>query len=198
VSWKKLLFIAIITYGAYNAWQSREVKIKTGAGQTAVQEPKQKNLSTNQIERINSYEIKTLASFSIQARVLSKEHYRFDREADLSPVDLALGWGPMSDDAVLNKISIHQSNRFYYWHTNNFPIPREQIETHSANMHMIPINDDVKDTLESVRVGQVVNIEGYLVEAKASDGWRWKSSLTRQDTGNGACELILVKKISVH
>ncbi|MGZ8252192.1 MAG: hypothetical protein ACXW1P_07095, partial [Methylophilaceae bacterium] len=86
---------------------------------------------------------------------------------------------------------------FYFWHVDAFPIPREEIETHSANMHMIPANSLVEKTLKSVRVGQVVSVSGYLVEAKAPDGWHWKSSLTRNDTGNGACELVLVKAISV-
>jgi hypothetical protein len=36
-----------------------------------------------------------------------------------------------------------------------------------------------------------------LIEAQASDGWRWRSSLTREDTGNGACELVLVKSLSI-
>jgi hypothetical protein len=52
--------------------------------------------------------------------------------------------------------------------------------------------------MKAVRVGQVVKIIGKLVEVQASDGWRWRSSLTRKDTGNGACELIYVEAISVH
>ena len=40
-----------------------------------------------------------------------------DRESDLAPVDLALGWGRMSDEAILKDIQISQSGRFYFWHT---------------------------------------------------------------------------------
>ena len=64
-------------------------------------------------------------------------------------------------------------------------------------MHMIPADGNVERTLESVRPGQVVNFNGYLVEAKSSDGWHWRSSLSRNDTGNGACELVYVKSIWV-
>ena len=35
------------------------------------------------------------------ARVLGTERYRFDRASELSLVDLALGWGPMSDTRAL-------------------------------------------------------------------------------------------------
>jgi len=34
-----------------------------------------------------------------------------------------------------------------------------------------------------------------LVEVKAQDGWTWRSSLSREDTGNGACELMLVEEV---
>lgn len=100
----------------------------------------------------------------------------------------------MSDESILKDVKISQSNLFYFWHVDDFMIPREEIKQHSANMHMIPADDAMEKTLNSMRVGQVVKIKGYLVEAVSS---HWRSSLTRNDTGAGACELILVKSISV-
>ena len=103
----------------------------------------------------------------------------------------------MSDTTVLQRISISQRGRFYYWSTADFPIPRREIETSSANMHMIPADDRVEAALKSVRPGQIVTVRGYLVEARAPDGWRWRSSMTREDTGAGACELIWVESVSM-
>lgn len=145
----------------------------------------------------NGYYITPLEDFAVEARVLGTKDYIFGREADLSPVDLALGWGKMSDEAILKEIKISQANRFYSWRVNQFPIPRKEIETQSANMHMIPATVQIEKTLKSIRPGQVVKLTGYLIEAKAKDGWRWKSSLTREDTGAGACELVFVKSLSV-
>ena len=54
-----------------------------------------------------------VAGFSIDARVLSREEYAVGREADLSPLDLALGWGPMRRDDVLSQLKISQGARFY-------------------------------------------------------------------------------------
>ncbi len=167
-----------------------------GNGVIAGQQPVQA-ASNQQVFKHNGYTITPLESFAIEARVLAAKDYTFGREADLSPVDLALGWGSMSDEAVLSKINISQSNRFYYWQVNAFPIPRQEIETQSANMHMIPADAQIEKILKSVRPGQVVKLSGYLIEAKADDGWRWKSSLTRSDTGAGACEVIFVKSLSV-
>jgi len=138
-----------------------------------------------------------LANFSLTARVLSRDNYRFDAGSDLSPTDLAFGWGRMSDSAVLRGIDISQSGRFYYWQTKAFPIPRREIETHSANMHMIPADAAVAYQLKRVRVGDVVSLDGLLVEADKANGWRWRSSLTRDDTGGGACELVYVQSLTI-
>jgi hypothetical protein len=194
MNWKFVLFASIIAYGAYQHFSNQPVT--HGIGAVANNQPI--NGEANQASfNVKGYSITPLETFNIEARVLSAEHYSFGREADLSPVDLALGWGKMSDEAILKDIKITQSNRFYFWHVDAFPIPRREIETQSANMHMIPADDAIASKLKSVKTGQVVKIKGYLVRADATDGWHWKSSLTREDTGNGACEVVFVKEISV-
>lgn len=59
-------------------------------------------------------------------------------------------------------------------------------------MHMIPADAAVADALDAIRKGDNVRIDGWLIEANASDGWRWRSSTTREDTGGGACEVVYV------
>ena len=195
MNWKTLAFVALIGFGAYQHYQSRPVD--PGPGPVAVALPQQGASSAAGFP-FKGYTLQPLQNFQIEARVLASETYRADREADLSPIDLALGWGPMSDSAVLDKIRISQSSRFYYWHVDEFPIPRQDIERSSANMHMIPADGVIERRLKAVRPGQTVRIDGWLVEAQANDGWRWRSSLTRDDTGAGACEVIFVRDLQVH
>lgn len=161
-------------------------------------EPVQKDLAEPipSIEK-NGYSLTPLAEFQAEARVLSAHHYSGDRESDLVPVDLALGWKHMSEDAVLKKIEIHQDGRFYFWKTSAFPIPREEIETQSTNMHLIPADSIIEETLKSIKTGERVRFKGYLVEARAKDNWHWRSSLTRHDTGAGACELVYVTSLTI-
>lgn len=190
-----ILFVSLIAYGAYQHFSNQPVT--HGIGAVAKNKPTSRVVNQSSSFIVKGYNITPLESFAIEARVLSSEHYSLGREADLSPVDLALGWGKMSDEAVLKDIKISQSNRFYYWHVDAFPIPRREIETQSANMHMIPADDTIASKLKSVKPGQVVMLTGFLVRADAADGWHWKSSLTREDTGNGACEVVYVKAITV-
>ncbi|MCB4809886.1 hypothetical protein LG204_00980 [Methylovorus menthalis] len=195
LSWRRLAFILLIAWGAYHHWQQRAEQ--HGPGVIAADSPQQQRISHATSFLLNNYTITPLAEFSLQARVLSTQRYQLDRAAQLAPVDLALGWGRMSDETVLSKINISQSGRFYFWRVEQFPIPREEIESHSANMHMVPADDTIARQLSAIRVGQRVRIQGQLIEAKGVDGWTWRSSLTRTDTGNGACELVLVKSLAV-
>lgn len=194
MNWKTLAFAALIGFGLWQHLQTRSVS--TGPGVLAAAEPQQGDTRSD-VFAFKGYTLQPLQDFTIEARVLGSETYRSDREAELSPVDLALGWGPMSDSAVLDKVKISQTGRFYYWHVDEFPIPRQEIEQSSANMHMIPADGTIERRLKDVRPGQVVRIDGWLVEARGSDGWRWRSSLTRNDTGAGACEVIFVRDLQV-
>ena len=75
------------------------------------------------------------------------------------------------------------------------PIPTDEIVRSSANMHLIPASDAVRTALARVRTGQIVRFEGELIEATEPSGWRWRSSLTREDSGAGACEVVWVESL---
>lgn len=190
------LVLALIAFGAWKTFSSAEVV--HAPGQIAPRNPIQSSASPSAPINSGVYTLEPLANYEIEARVLGREPYRSGREAELSPLDLALGWGAMSDSAVLAHLSISQGGRFYFYRwQNEAPIPSDEIAEHSANTHLIPANDQVREALDAVRVGQVVRLRGQLVEASAADGWRWRSSLTRNDTGAGACELFRVESIQI-
>jgi hypothetical protein len=144
------------------------------------------------------YTIQPLAAYDVVARVLSTSHYRLGREAELSPVDLALGWGPMADAGVRHKLSVSQGNRWYtYTWSGSPPLDPSVIRTCSANTHIIPGSADVDELVRGMASGDRVRLRGYLVHVGAADGWRWRSSLSRNDTGGGACELMWVTSVEV-
>ena len=138
-----------------------------------------------------------LAGISLEARVLSRQNYHFGRESRLAPTDLALGWQDMEREAVLRRLSITQSGRWYqYRWRDDPPLPPAVIARQSANMHLIPASSLVAQSLAEVRTDQRVRLDGWLVEAKMGSE-TWRSSTTREDTGNGACELIYVCALTI-
>lgn len=196
MKFRKSLFAALLTGALFPVLPASSATFSPDP--IILDDPIQKNLdgSVTPIEK-NGYLIVPLAEFQAQARVLSARHYDKDREAALVPVDLALGWKRMSEDNVLDSINIRQDGRFYFWKTNAFPIPRAEIESQSTNMHLIPADSIIEESLKSVQPGEIVVFTGYLVEVQGKDNWRWRSSLTRKDTGDGACELVYVTSFEV-
>jgi hypothetical protein len=134
----------------------------------------------------------------VEARVLSKRSYRHDQGAAISPVDLALGWGRMSDTKVIDKLGIRQHDRFYFYSWPDLPpIDPGEIVVSSANMHMVPSSQLLAKELKRLKAGNLVRLEGYLVNVTGPEGFYWHTSTTRTDSGNGACELVWVEKIVV-
>ncbi len=183
-------------WGGLSWWRLRP--LQHPAGELVVDAPRQLPLDGPlSLPAHDAYTLTPRARFDLSARVLGRADYRFDAGADLAPTDLALGWRQMSDNAVLDHIRISQANRFYYWSVHRFPIARRAIETESANMHLIPADDQVLRELRRVRVGDVITLDGYLVDARRADGFVWRTSLTRDDTGAGACELVYAEQLGI-
>ncbi len=176
---------------------SRNNAVRLPPGVLAPDSPIQENITSPETFPFKDYIITPLAKFYIKAKVLSKKDYRGGRESEISPVDLTLGWGKMSDESVLDSIDISQSNRWYHWGTDKSPIPSREIETNSANMHLIPKDQSVESMIKRSRKGDIVEFSGYLIRVDAKDGWYWESSLSRTDTDYHACELVWVESFEI-
>jgi hypothetical protein len=145
---------------------------------------------------LGDFRLRPRAEFEATVRILRREDYSLDRISRLAPTDFAVGWGPMSDGRVLADIEISQGNRFYYWRTDNWPIDRDEIESNSANWHVIPENEAVARALDRLRAGSIVRFSGRLVDIEGRDG-DMRTSLSRTDTGAGACEILLASSARV-
>ncbi|MFO7527049.1 MAG: hypothetical protein R6W68_16465 [Ignavibacteriaceae bacterium] len=194
---KKLFIISffVIAIAAYLFWPEKVITYP--AGITAPEQPNQVSITGNNEWQKEEFNFKALAEYKIKARVLSRNNFSVGKESKISPVDLALGWGPMSDQSIIDRINITQRNRWYRWETDSYPLPGNEIIHNSANVHIIPGNDEIETKLDDIYKGSLIEMSGFLVEIKTNDGWRWKSSLRRDDTGGGSCELFWVESLTI-
>lgn len=163
-------------------------------GQPAPRDPRQDAAELPAAFRHGEHTITPLARYGLSAVVLGRERYRVDPASGLAPVDLALGWGPMSAAHAVNALKITQSGRWYEyrWGAEGPPLDPEVIARHSANTHCLPATPELRQKLLRVRRHELVALSGYLVEVSGPDGHRWRSSLSRDDTGGGACEVVWI------
>jgi hypothetical protein len=192
--WKPILAVGVCCIGVVGMLSGRP--IDRPAGVLVDRQPLQRLINAAPFS-FGEFEITPRAEYDIEARVLSIEPYKMDGGAKLSPIDFAVGWGPMSDTAVLDHFRITQGARFFTIYPNESAIDIRTALLGSANMHLIPSTGGVRDQLEDVRPGNLVRLRGYLVSVAGPDGYTWNTSLTREDTGAGACELFYVESVEM-
>lgn len=144
------------------------------------------------------WQITPQASYQIAARVLHMETYHTGWQSSFSPVDLALGWGKLADPHVDKWIDWSQNTRWYFYHwSEGSPYTNDYILRHSANVHIVPADDNLKRAVLKLSRNNIVLLEGNLINidtTKGSESHWWHSSLSREDTGDGSCELMWVKR----
>ncbi len=145
-------------------------------------------------------------SYDIKALVVHTKNYSgFGLGDKLSPKDVALAWADVAE--YNDRVNFHwkQSGRWCYWSVDpddeyiGYVGENEDISRESSNNHLIPADEMVKKDIKKIRRGDYIRIKGYLahVNAENSDGdtFYWDSSESRDDGGDGACELIYVTDV---
>jgi hypothetical protein len=66
-----------------------------------------------------------------------------------------------------------------------------------ANNHLISADARIRDRVAQVRVGDQIRVRGWLARYGAEGGSLRGTSTTREDTGDGACETILVEELAI-
>ncbi|MBI5195684.1 MAG: hypothetical protein HZA10_05140 [Nitrospirae bacterium] len=183
----------------------KPVPSDTALGEVDVSgEPEQTAVQNNETIAINlgndEFQLKPLAEYSISAVVIGKKSYSSGWQGRLAPVDIALAWGKLMAPGLSEHISFSQSGRWYYYeYDKDFSLNEPYIIAHSSNNHIIPANENILLSVKSFRKGDKVTLAGILVSVrgkdKGEDVW-WNSSLRRNDTGDGSCEVFYVTKVT--
>jgi hypothetical protein len=137
------------------------------------------------------------ASYDVSARVANTERYWQGPAGALVPWDFVLTWGEVTREPYLSKVSYVQTGRSYNWSTTDGELDLGYIVSHSANTHLIPGSSRIASVLRRIRRGDVIRLEGDLVDVAGPGGFTWKTSLVRTDSGEGGCELMVVRAVTV-
>lgn len=146
--------------------------------------------------------MKPLRRYAVRGVVVGVKRYSVGWQASLAPCDVALVWGPLAEGKLYRQLDWSQGGRWYFWrypagfgHDNSF------ISRHSSNTHVIPRNAAVERAACGLDEGDIAELSGLLVRADGVKGgstsW-WESSTTRDDTGDGSCEVLYVTRVRAH
>lgn len=193
---------SIASSSAQNSQKSVSYGINSGT------EPLQKNTSlfkTTISVPDGSATLTSDTTYTINAKVESTKGYT-DMISDLVPLDVLLAWGDMAHEDVDSNLVWEQGDRKGQVSGSlggsGVDLSNNYVITHVSNNHLIPSSDRLALALKNIRAGDMVRIEGRLVDVKEKlDDSRVltvNTSKTRSDQGAGACEIIYVEHLRVN
>ncbi len=147
--------------------------------------------------RHGTFRIVPRAAYEVGAVVAHVDRYRFDHLAPLVPLDAVLTWGKLPEVPYRGRVAYDQMARFYLWSTHARNLDLRYIATHSANTHLLPSDSNLRKAILHLGRGDRIRIRGLLVDLVDGEGHTFKTSLTRTDTGAGACEVLWVQELQV-
>lgn len=160
--------------------------------------PAQKNLGSAEFTfEVDGAILVPRAIYDIKGLVLSKRRYLPWGNHRIAPWDIGMGWGVVSNPENLKHLTFWQVNRFLFWrYKSTSPIQNAQIIPSTSNTHVIPANEEVRAKLAKVKSGNIVRLSGFLVDV-ADGEIDYRTSMSRHDTGDGACEILYVQDVDL-
>ena len=192
---KTVIFLLILA-GAWYHFYYIEALPESNSNTTVDAEPFQHQVPAKKFE-FKGVTLTPKASYSVTARVISAERYYLDRNSNISTLDVVIGWFNLSDEAILKQIEFSQSDRKYKWHALTQELSEEEIQKTSSNIHLIPANDDIAQQLKQLKIGQIIYLNGTLVDVNNPSGWSWKTSVSRTDTGKNSSEILYLTEFEI-
>jgi hypothetical protein len=153
-----------------------------------------------------SYTFTPQATYTIRGLVVSLHHSDswIDISHDDDPaqtVDICVVWGPNITTNGYREVKYDHGDWtcYYSWTTEYDPAFSGNF---LSNSHLIPHDKEEARLIKSIKVGDQIELSGLLTDYRISDskgrlvGSR-HTSLTRTDTGNGACEVIYLSSAKI-
>ncbi len=151
------------------------------------------------------YDVQPLFDYQLTGLVVSKHLSEEDigmrdhaAHGDfLNSMDLCVVWGENIRSGVYQKMTFHNDDwscqPAFRKNTTREDWSKYQ-GTAVSNNHLLSGNFNADEVLNKIRPGDQIRIKGKLVKYRRADqdGAYRSSSVVREDTGNGACEIIYV------
>ena len=152
------------------------------------------------------YRIVPVADYDIAGVVVSRHdsdawydwiHGAFNDH--LNVVDLCLVWGANAAEGAYRKMRFSSGQFVCYMETRDADAMQPQYVRAVSNNHLLTSDPAVARRLRALRVGDQVQLRGQLAAYSHSvgGGFQRGTSTVREDTGNGACETVYVRDVTL-
>ncbi len=112
--------------------------------------------------------------------------------------DLCIIWGDNVKSGVYKDMQFENGNWTCWYSWPNANVRQRFQNNQLSNNHLLAGEESVKRAIMEAQPGDYIYIEGMLVNyTNPANGFKRGTSITRTDTGQGACETIYVEKFDI-
>jgi hypothetical protein len=111
--------------------------------------------------------------------------------------DICVVWGKNATALNLRAFDFWSGDWTCYVQTRSTEAWNEFDQDALSNTHVLPSTSEVRSALSKVRIGDVIEATGLLVDYSTDGNPKRTTSTVRTDRGNGACEVMYVTEFKI-
>ncbi len=202
----KTLYIILIAIFAISFFQLKNLPTRDKILPSMMNEPVQ--ATSTVLDNFNfdykntNYSVKPIADYELWGLVVTvnniKAWYNIYHDKDsVNLKDVCVIWGDnLTSDAYLG---VHYKSGEWTCYTRWYgKLDGRFYGNKLSNNHLLSDSEQVRRIIKEVKIGDQIHLSGALVNyAKKGSRYYRNSSLTRDDTGNGACETFFVQEAKI-
>lgn len=120
---------------------------------------------------------------------LNKDH--------INVADYCVVWGQSADPEILRHFDFNNGQFSCQYSTKDRAAWEAFNHQQLSNNHLLAIDESIRDRIDEISIGDQILIKGWLAHYKNPAGYERGTSITRSDTGDGACETIMVNEVHI-
>jgi hypothetical protein len=152
------------------------------------------------------YTVRPLYTYDLSGLVVSKHNadtwwdwIHAATNDKLNVTDLCVVWGANAHRGIYRELDFSSGEFTCYVESHSLEAWAAFDMTALSNNHLLTDDPRLAKVLRNVRVGDQIHFRGYLAEYSHHHGFAYHrgTSITRTDTGNGACETVFATDVEI-
>ena len=192
----RFILLSIVAFSGFYLWSV--FPINHGPGEIAPNKPKIERIGWEKSFYYKSAEIIPKRKISGEVRILERKRYFFDGKSQHSPIDVLVGWNEMSDERNIEHLRFKLEDRYFDLGYSKPPLPLNQIFNQINLWHLIGSTEEIDKKIKGLRKGNIMQIEGFIVDIDFEDNYPWKSELKNRTGEHLNNTIIWITNLYVH
>lgn len=125
------------------------------------------------------------------------DYYHKQWGDDLNVKDICVLWGDNLQDQILQNFIFSSTDWTCNFKTLNDSAWEAFDQNQGSNNHLLVADENLKKEIKKAKKGDQIYFKGYLAKYSHDQGFERDTSTSREDTGNGACEVVYVTDFKI-